>query len=62
MSSVTDSSEVNSVSSEEVNVAQEDEQLPPRPGISIYIYIMLYIWESKLNMHLKIFLRNVINK
>ncbi|XP_060878236.1 uncharacterized protein LOC132950711 isoform X3 [Metopolophium dirhodum] len=32
MSSATDSSEVNSVSSEDVNVAQEDEQLPPRPG------------------------------
>lgn len=54
MSSATDSSEVNSVSSEEVNVTQEDEQLPPRPGISIYIY-MLYIWGSRLNMHLKIF-------
>jgi len=43
MSSATDSSEVNSVSSEEVNVAQEDEQLPPRPGISIYIYMLIYL-------------------
>lgn len=34
MSNATDS-EVNSVSSDEVNVAQEDEPLPPRPGISI---------------------------
>lgn len=55
MSSATDSSEVNSVSSEEVNVAQEDEQLPPRPGISIYILYMLYIWGLRLNMHLKFF-------
>lgn len=34
MSNATDS-EVNSVSSDEVNVTQEYEPLPPRPGISI---------------------------
>lgn len=40
MSNATDS-ELNSVSSEEVNVAQEDEQLPPRPGTVPATYIIL---------------------
>lgn len=37
MSNTADS-EFNSVSSDEVNVAQEDEPLPPRPGM-VHKYI-----------------------
>jgi len=54
MLSATDSSEVNSVSSEEVNVAQEDEELPPRPGISIYIYMLINL-RVMTYLHLHIF-------
>jgi len=62
MSSATDSSEVNSVSSEDVNVAQEDEQLPPRPGISIYIIYISINLRVKTYHAFAYFLRKVINK